>query len=164
MLQKIYLLIREDQGQALVEAPLIVLFCTVCVLLLLQPGLTMLVRTIMGHSVGSLVRENSVASSAKVALTPEVFKQHLLHSLSVLPASPYFFDPQSLEVKLGGVDGSGWCSVSLKVEQKPLPIIGPLLKRGTNSITIEERTKVLDTLTFSDRNFDKSQLIIGAEQ
>lgn len=131
---------KEEQGQALAEAPLgIALVCVLC-LLLIQPTVLLITKMAMGYTVaycGRVVATN--ISQNKDEYLTEIAKE----KLSILPPTTLFCIPDSVTLTREGSSDTPDIWVTLSLRQAPLPGLAKLL--GANSqgqITLQKKVRV----------------------
>lgn len=130
-----------ESGQALVEAPVALLVLCFVILVLLQPTVTLMTQLVFRAALDNAARVVSVTpsdtSSQKAALN-----LYVLHSLSVLPESSYFFDRATLKIATARSGSS--LRVRVSAQQRVLPLIGGWEKRTTRPITCATTLKIFD--------------------
>lgn len=163
MHQKISFFTRQEEGQALVETPIIIGILTCMVFMLIQPCLTLITRVMVGYATASLARVEATSSTATVQNAESVYRQYIQHKLNALPKSDYFYLPSSLDVVTGAGSDASKREIEISVKQQPLPIVGALLAEDDGCIHIKEKTSVLDSLAFSQPENTQQDLIVGAQ-
>lgn len=154
------LLFRNQGGQALVEAPIVIVLATAMALTLLQPSLTLMVRMVVGYATGCLARA-AATEQGTFQNKQDVLTTYVRHKLEVLPPGQFFFKRSSLKVELNETDSVGLLLVKVAVSQKPLPLVGGFLASSDGFIHIEEKTELYDGLAFSDRTYTEPEVVVG---
>lgn len=156
------LLCRNSDGQALVEAVVVVMLVSVMSLVLIQPALTLMVRMVVGYATGCLARASATDSSL-FTNREEVFETYVKHKLNVLPSGSYFYDAQSVKVEVGSASGDSLYQVKVSLSQRPLPFVGVLMAQNDGQIHIEERASLYSASAFADSSYRESELVLGGQ-
>ncbi len=156
------LLCRDSDGQALIEATVVVVLVSVMSLVLIQPALTLMVRMVAGYATGCLARASATDSSI-FTNTQEVYETYVKHKLEVLPGGSYFYDSQSVKVEVTSGDQNGFYQAKVSLLQKPLPFVGKFMAQSDGLIHIEERTSLYKSSAFSDASYKDTELILGGQ-
>lgn len=134
--------LRGDRGQALVEAPYVIVITCVLVLILLQPAIWLYTKMMCNSAAGSLARMAVTdvdlgswsigdTSAHEGAVTEYVVDRKLVG----LPQGEYF---QNGTPEVLVTPGRDWVTAKVSVRQKPLPLVGlmaePLGMAGSDGL------------------------------
>lgn len=162
MRSKMFFCIECEEGQALVEAPIVVGILTCMIVMLIQPCLCLTTRAMVGYAAACLARVDATATTSAVENPESIYRTYIEHKLGALPKGSYFYIPSSLSVTSGEIDDGNKRKIEISVKQKPLPLFGALLAESDGLIHISEKTLVHDSLAFSLPT-EKRELVVGAE-
>lgn len=152
-------LCRDEEGQALVEAVVVMTLSSFMALALLQPALTCMVRIVVGYSAGCLARAAETESSV-FAHKQDAYALYIKHKLEVLPEGDYFFNRASLKVTVAPRSSAGQYSAKVSVAQKPLPFVGGLLAQTDGLIHIQEEAVLTDATVVRGASHDSEDVIL----
>lgn len=149
----------SDRGQALVEAPLaIALVCVLC-LMMIQPALTLITKMVMGFTVAHCGR---VAATDVSGNSADLLTSVAKSKLSMLPKSPVFYIPSSVELEIEGSPSSTDIDITLSLKQKPLPGLSVLLGADSQGeIKLEKKARVGGTIRGVNQTSQPVDLVVG---
>lgn len=151
--------ISFDLGQALTEAPFaITLVCVLC-LMMIQPSLTFITKMVMGFTVAHCGRVAATdTSGSSVDFLTNIAKS----KLSVLPDTPLFYIPGSVDLEVDGAPSGPDINITLSLKQKPLPGLGALLGIGSQGeIKLEKKARVGGTILGVSNTEPPIDLVVG---
>ena len=114
----------DERGQGTVEAALAIPILFVLMLLLLQPGIIMYDRLVMGNAAAEGCRLLATSTDALGFMdgSCEAFVRHRLASVPQHDCFHVHDGECSWDIRLSGNESSGVVSVSISNELKPLPL------------------------------------------
>ena len=137
--------LRNDSGQATVEAAFVIPVLFIVMLLLLQPGIVLYDRLVMGNAAAEACRllATSTDSYGAAAASCEAFVRH---RLAAVPPHDCFHVHQgscSWEIELTGNESSDVVSVRIGNQLRPLPLFDAASKllgltNASGNLEIEE--------------------------
>lgn len=133
--------LRSERGQGTVEAAVVIPVLLILMLLLLQPGIVMYDRLVMGNAAAEGCRLLSTANGSSGA-----YEAFVRHRLAAVPQHDCFHVHRgscSWKVELVGDESSGEVGVRIANELRPLPLIDAGSKllgltNGDGNFVIEE--------------------------
>jgi len=142
------ILLRDERGQALVEAPVVILTLCLLTLILFQPVVTLYTRMVLGAGAASLCRVVATESalldgdgdSGDGGASARLLKTYAAGKIAGLPRGSAFQIPGSLKVDVSGDAHGAHIQVRLSLMQKALPLLGLLVgadKRGQVEVSAE---------------------------
>lgn len=123
-----------DSGQAIVELPIALVVATVLILTLLQTSVVLVTKVALNATAASAARVASTAQTYGKTPTPSVLRAYVLGRIQTLPPGSAFSMPDTLQVVTSGGPRSSTVSVTVSVEQRPLPVVGWLFAGGKSAI------------------------------
>jgi hypothetical protein len=152
---------RDACGQAIVEAPFVIIALCLMAILLFQPVVQLYTRMVLGQVAGELARVAAVDVEGGKVLQAR-YEAWAADKLRTLPAGTAFSIPGSLKVVVQGNARSERISVQLSVRQKALPFFSFLGKRGDKgTVTITGKAHAPGTLTQVSGSPSKAPQIYG---
>jgi hypothetical protein len=133
---------RDDSGQALAEAPFVVMVLCALVVVLLQPLALLYTKMVVGQVAADLTRV--VACSEDAHAGSVLLKAYAADKLEGLPKGSAFVVPGTLQVAVSGNARTARVQVTVSVEQEPLPLFGFL---GGSGVSSRRAVKVIGTAT-----------------
>lgn len=143
-------IIRSESGQGSVEAAVVIPILFLLMLLLLQPGIVLYDRIVMGGAAAEACRLLATKTDAtgSMAGSCEAFVRH---RLSAVPQHDCFHvhSPRcTWDIELAGDEGSESVTVSIANELRPLPLFDAGAKllgltNGAGNLRIEESVTML---------------------
>ncbi len=125
--------LRDDRGQALTEAPVIITVLCVLSLILLQPVVTLYTKMVLGAAAASLCRVVATEAGGRDAASGQrLLWTYAEGKIAGLPRGSAFQIPGSLRVEVSGDAYADKVSVQLSLSQKTLPLLGLLVGAGSN--------------------------------
>lgn len=116
--------LMDNGGQGTVEAALVIPILFVLLLLLLQPGIVLYDRVVMGSAAVEACRLLATSTDAAGSMTASC-EAFVRHRLSAVPQHDCFHvhgDSCSWDIQLSGGEGSESASVTIRNELRPLPL------------------------------------------
>ncbi len=138
---------RNDRGQALAEAPIVVIVLCCLLLMLFQPIAMLYTKMVLGQTAASLCRTLATDDEG------HDLKAYAQSKLEGLPQGSAFQVPGSLEVRTSGGPSTPEVRVEVSLKQRPLPLMGFLV--GTNTqglITVTGKASCPGTRTNSTQS------------
>ena len=117
--------IRDKRGQGTVEAAVVLPVLFLLMLLLLQPGIVLYDRQVMGSAASEACRLLATKTSAAGSMQ-ESCEAFVRHRLSAIPQHDSFHvhgSKCSWRITLTGDENSEYVSVRIKNELRPLPLL-----------------------------------------
>ena len=115
---------KDDSGQATVEAALVIPVLFVLMLLLLQPGIVLYDRLVMGNAAAEACRllATSTDDYGSMSASCEAFVRHRLAAVPQHDCFHVHDGSCSWSIELSGSEKTGSVSVRIGNELKPLPL------------------------------------------
>ena len=140
---------RGKRGQGTVEAAVVIPILFIAMLLLLQPGIVLYDRLIMGNAAAEACRLLATKTDAAGAMSGAC-EAFVRHRLAAIPQHDCFHVHKgecSYTIELSGDESSEYVSVKIGTELRPLPLFdaGAALMGLTNSagnLVIEEEVSL----------------------
>ena len=137
--------LASEKGQGTVEAAVVIPVLFLLMLLLLQPGIVLYDRIVMGNAAAEACRLLATKTDATGSMHDSC-EAFVRHRLSAVPQHDCFHvhgASCSWSIKLSGDEGSEYVSVRIRNELKPLPLFdgGATLlglTNGAGNLEIEE--------------------------
>jgi len=124
--------LKSEQGQALVEAPVIIVTICMLALILFQPIVTLYTKMVLGSAAASLCRvvatdSASPGSGGDASASTRLLQTYAEGKIAGLPRGSAFQVPGSLRLEVAGDAHAAKVSVRLSLTQKALPLLGLLV-------------------------------------
>lgn len=137
--------IRNDSGQGTVEAAVVIPILFILMLLLLQPGIVLYDRIVMGGAAAEACRLMATKTDAAGSMRDSC-EAFVRHRLSAVPQHDCFHvhgSRCSWDIKLAGDESSESVTVTIANELRPLPLFDAGAKllglvNGDGNLRIEE--------------------------
>ncbi|MCL2333135.1 MAG: hypothetical protein FWC54_06625 [Actinomycetia bacterium] len=140
-------LLRDERGQALTEAPVVIVTLCLLILILFQPVVTLYTKMVLGAAAASLCRvvatDTTSSSGEDAAAGGRLLQTYAEGKIAGLPRGSAFQVPGSLRLEVSGDAYAAEVHVRLSVSQKTLPLLGLLVgarRDGTVEIAAEARS------------------------
>ena len=137
--------LKDEKGQATVEAAFVIPVLFVLMLLLLQPGIVLYDRLVMGNAAAEACRllATSTDSYGSAAASSEAFVRHRLAAVPQHDCFHVHNGNCSWQIELSGNEASGTVSVRIGNELRPLPLFDAVAKllgltNASGNLVIEE--------------------------
>ena len=137
--------LQDDSGQATVEAAFVIPVLFILMLLLLQPGIVLYDRLVMGNAAAEACRllATSTDSYGSAAASCEAFVRHRLAAVPPHDCFHVHHGNCSWEIELNGNESSGVVSVRIGNQLRPLPLFDTASKllgltNASGNLEIEE--------------------------
>jgi len=150
--------LKSEDGQALAEAPIIIVTLCVLALILFQPIVTLYTKMVLGSAAASLCRvvaTDSASSglSGDASASARLLQTYAEGKIAGLPRGSAFQVPGSLRLEVTGDAHSAQVSVRLSLDQKALPLLGLLVGAGrNNTVKISAEAHSVGALVGSDQS------------
>ena len=139
--------LSADSGQALLEAPVVILLTVMLVLILLQPAVWLYTKALLNGAAGAACRvaatDDYTFGGGKQNHDLTIQNWVIDRKLSSLPKAE-LFQASSPEVDVKG-DIHDWVTVRVSVRQKPLPLIGTLFAKATVGLDADGMVTIVST-------------------
>ena len=140
-MEQVMIGLRDECGQGTVEAAIVIPVLFVLLLLLLQPGIVLYDRLIMGNAAAEGCRLLATANE-----TSEAYEAFIRHKLSAVPQHDCFHVHHgscSWKIEMSGNETSSAVTVRISNELRPLPLFDMGSKllgmtNGNGNLVIEE--------------------------
>lgn len=133
-------IMRNERGQALVEAPVIIVTLCLLALIMFQPIVTLYTKMVLGAAAASLCRTVATEDSGA---SDRLLQTYAEGKIAGLPRGAAFQVPGSLRLEITGDACAEQVSVRLSLKQKTLPLLGLLVgagNAGVVEVTAEARS------------------------
>lgn len=128
--------LRSESGQALVEAPVVIVLTIMLVLILMQPAIWLYTKAMVNGAAGAACRvaaTDDMSFGGGKAYHDLTIKRWVIdRKLTALPKAE-LFQTGTPEVLITG-DAKSWVVATVTVKQKPLPVIGTLFAAATTGL------------------------------
>lgn len=138
-------IMRDERGQGTIEAALVIPVLFLLMLMLLQPGIVLYDRVVMGNAAAEACRLIATKTGALGSMdgSCEAFVRHRLAAIPQHDCFHVHGGGCSYEIAFSGDEGSDSVSVTIKNELRPLPLFdaGARLSgmaNGSGNLEIEE--------------------------
>lgn len=157
-------LTKDDSGQSLVEAPLVIAAMCLMIVILLQPIAYLSAKMMVGYTAAHLARVSATDAEYGGGHHGAMIKGIASDKLAALPQTDLFYVPGSLEIEIGGSPTSDFYRVSVYIKQRPLLGLGALFGADAGGfITIKGTTEVRGAHFMADMGKAQDSLIVGAQ-
>jgi len=137
--------LHDERGQALTEAPIIMVTICVLALILFQPVVTLYTKMVLGATAASLCRVVATDGASSSGASGGSAGDRLLQTyaegkIAGLPRGSAFQIPGSLRLEVSGDAHAETVSVRVSLNQKALPLLGLLVgaqRDGTVELSAE---------------------------
>jgi len=119
--------LRGERGQALTEAPVVIVTLCVLALILFQPVVTLYTKMVLGASAASLCRVVATEAGSDASAKQRLLQTYAEGKIAGLPRGSAFQIPGSLKLEVSGNASSDQVRVRLSLTQKTLPLLGLLV-------------------------------------
>lgn len=126
----------SECGQALAELPFVIGVTVALTLTLVQPALCLIAKIAVSQAAGEAARVAATAWSDKGVDPQGMVEAFVAQRLQKLGAVPALMVPGSLAVACSGNPRSQLVSVTVKIEQRPLPLVGRVMAGSSSVIKI----------------------------
>ena len=127
----------SEKGQALAELPYVVLVSCLLILMMLQPAVFLYTQMALGQIASGVARIAATEETTLTSSKERLIRSYVADKLEGLPKGSAFRIPGTLRVDVKGNAYSERIEVEVRVDQKPLPLMGPLMGVGVNeSVTV----------------------------
>ena len=141
--------LRDDSGQATVEAAFVIPVLFVLMLLLMQPGIILYDRLVMGNAAAEACRllATSTDDYGVASASCEAFVRHRLAAVPQHDCFHVHAGGCSWRIELEGNESSGVVSVRIGNELKPLPLFDMAsrllgMTNASGNLEIEEKVSL----------------------
>ena len=116
-----------EEGQATVEAALLIPVVMVCIALLVQPACLLYTRAVMEAAAAEACRLVSTTPST-VGTADQAYRAYVLRRLSAVPDADLFHrgGREGWRITMEGATASHGASVTIETSVRPLPVLGVL--------------------------------------
>ena len=133
MVKRPYHALKSDSGQSLAELPYVVLLTCLLVLMLIQPVIFLYTQMALGQVASGVCRIVATEAATPSGSKDRLIRSYAIDKLEGIPKGDAFRIPGSLKIDISGNAKSEHIEVVVSVKQKPLPLMGFLLKAGTGT-------------------------------
>jgi len=160
-------ILRDERGQALTEAPIIIVTLCVLALILFQPVVTLYTKMVLGAAAASLCRVVATDSAAPgsgedASATERLLQTYAEGKIAGLPQGSAFQVPGSLRLETTGDAHAQEVSVRLSLDQKALPFLGLLVgARRDGTVEVSAEAHSVGALAGADLGADYEYSPVG---
>ena len=123
---------QSEKGQALAELPYVVLVSCLLILMMLQPAVFLYTQMALGQIASGVARIAATEEATLTSSKERLIRSYVADKLEGLPKGSAFRIPGTLRVDVKGNAYSERIEVEVRVDQKPLPLLAPLMGVGVN--------------------------------